>query len=110
MSESGDEEVPPLFQDFGPYARLRAAAGPVAVPAGFSVETAPPGAWPSEHGAPGRTSRCGEPVVSDRYVPVWSAALGEAANPRGVLVGGGLLIINEERAREIGRASCRERV
>jgi len=113
MSESGDEaEAPSIFQDFGPYARLRAAAGPVAVPAGFSVETPPPGAWPSEHGAPGRTSRCGEPVVSDRYVPVWSAPLGEAANPRGLLVGGGLVVVNGERARGVfhvddGRAGGR---
>lgn len=91
----------PIFQDYGPYAQLRAAAAPVDVPADFSVETAPRDSWPTLHGSPGKASRSSEPLVSDRYHIVWRAPLGEAARPQNLLVSGGLIVVNGETTRAV---------
>ena len=91
----------PLFQDFGPYRNALAVAAPVDVPPNFTVETAPRGAWPTLFGSPGKTSRSLEPLVSDQYRVVWQAPLGEAARPQSLLVGGGFLVVNGEKARGV---------
>lgn len=65
----------------------------------FSAAAPPHGTWPTAGGGAGKTGRSGEPLVHDRFTVAWHASLGAAAQPDGVLVADGRVIVNGIRQR-----------
>ena len=65
----------------------------------FSAAAPPHGTWPTAGGGAGKTGRSGEPLVHDRFTVAWHAPLGAAAQPDGVLVADGRVIVNGIRQR-----------
>jgi hypothetical protein len=76
-------------------------------PVGGSPASAPAGAWPSDYGPAGQTSRSGEPLVADRWAVAWKAPLEAVERPTSILVGDDVVIVNGASWRGLWTAAGR---
>ena len=67
----------------------------------FDPTVAPKGSWVLADGTAARTGRSAEPLLNDRWSPVWRAPLGESSHPTAILVGGGLIVTQGPSGRRI---------